>query len=459
MCVLRFRTPVRATPYDESGFDPINAKSAILIEETTGKILYAKNENFRVYPAGTTKILTCLTALSELDLSEYVTVGEEISTVEPDLTAAGVKRGEVFSVDNMIRMIIIPAGNEMSCVAARAVAKKITGEKNIPYADAEALFCGLMNEKAAETGALHSYFVNPHGYHDDDHITTAYDMALICRAAIQNPLLRAVFSESVYGMEDVARENLFGAPGRQFETRNELLLADGANYYPYATGIKAGSTSAGECLAASAVKNGMTLIALIFDSPDGGRWNDAKNLFEYGFLNYSHATVHSPGEIIASVFVTNPKLGDPKYIDCVTGGYFRGFFAKEDLERITRDIIYRERYLTPDHKRDLSDEHKDAPQFFAPVEMGDVVGKVVYSLDGETIFEANLIAAQSAGERTKETDRAYYKHLIKTNIFTVYALPFWCALFAIIFSATQAAVFFRKRRKSNRLIYAKPKSK
>jgi len=458
LCVLQGHISVFASTYYTEQYDvPLRARTAILIEESTGKILYAKDENLRVYPASITKLLTVMVALEHLDLQDFVTVGDEIETIGVGSSTANNEIGEVMTVENMMRLIIIPSGNETSCVAARAVAVKVTGNPDLPYADAERVFTELMNEKARSLGAINSFFVNPHGYHHNDHYTTAYDMALICRAAIQNDFIRQVIRERVFSGTAAPPDGSRYVIDHHFVTHNELINPDSPFFYPYATGMKTGFTDqAGECLAASATHNDINLIALIFDSPGdvGGRWLDAKELFEFGFNNFSFETVHTPDEIIDSIPLTNPKLGEDEYLDVLTTGYYEDFLTKPDLNEIKREIIYSERYITPEHRKDKEREDiYDLTQFTAPIENGAVVGKVVYTLRDEIIYESELIAARGVEERTKDSDYEYYEKVIKENIFTIRALPYWCALFALLFIIVQIALFIRRRKRNKNQKY------
>lgn len=457
MAVGSVRVFGQASDYVSQYYVPIQGKAAILIEESTGKVLYAKNENTRVYPASITKILTVLIALEHLNLNEYVVVGDEIESIPYDSSMAYNEIGEVMSVKNMIRLIIIPSGNETSCVAARAVAKKVSGNPDIPYEEAERIFTELMNSKARELGAYNSYFVNPHGYHHNEHYTTAYDMVLICRAAMKNDFIRQVVNERIFSgtgaepLEDGSRKVI----EHKFETRNEMLIPDSEFYYPYATGMKTGFTNqAGDCLAASAEKDGKRLIALVFDSPDGGRWHDTMNLFEYGFTNFNFEVVQNADEVIESIPITNPMLGEEEHLDILTSGFYKDFLTKSDLANINREIVYSERYITPERKKDEKREDiLDKLQFLGPIDEGSVVGKVVYRLYGEVIFEDELIAAREVGERTTQTDIDYYKNLIKTNAFTVKALPFWCAGFTVLFIIIQLILLILRRRKNRKYRY------
>ena len=180
LLVLLFLLSQGTLAFGETTLDLVSP-SVILVEQSTGKILYSKDEHKKMYPASMTKILTALVALEHLKPEELIVAGPEVNGVPYDSSKAGHKNGETLQVENLIRGLIIPSGNETACIVASAVAKKQTGNDSISYEEAEKIFCNLMNEKAKSLGASESNFVNPHGYHNEHHYTTAYDMALIAR--------------------------------------------------------------------------------------------------------------------------------------------------------------------------------------------------------------------------------------------------------------------------------------
>ena len=182
------------------GYAPpnVNAQSAILMEQGTGKVLYAKNERQRMYPASITKVLTAIVALEYLDPEEIVTTGTEVNAVPYDSSTAGHLVGESLKVENLIRGLFIPSGNETGCVAAAAVVKKAGYGESMAYGEIERIFSNILNEKARELGAMDTNFVNPHGYHDANHYTTAYDAALFCSAAMENELIRRIAGETEF---------------------------------------------------------------------------------------------------------------------------------------------------------------------------------------------------------------------------------------------------------------------
>ena len=151
------------------GAPELTASAAILIEESTGTILYEKNADQKMYPASMTKVLTALVALDYFQPEELIKVGSEINEVSLDSSKAGHVVGETLTMKNAIRGLIIPSGNDSANVIAAAVARRAENDDSLSFRQCEAVFTDLMNKKAAELGAKNSHFANADGYHDDNH--------------------------------------------------------------------------------------------------------------------------------------------------------------------------------------------------------------------------------------------------------------------------------------------------
>ncbi len=256
----------------------IYSESAILIEKRTGKILYEKNVHDKKYPASTTKILTAIIALENCDLNETQTASAEaINSVKSGYSTANIQIGETFTIGELLDVMMIHSANE----AANIIAEHISG--SIPE------FAKLMNERAKELGCFDSNFVNPNGMHDENHYSTAYDLAQIARHCMKNEKFREIVTKMECSLPttDLWQEE------RVFKNTNSLMLSDNRYYYPYCNGIKTGfTTPAKNCLIASSNKDGFEVISVILhaESTEDGlsaRYLDTINLFEYGYNHYN----------------------------------------------------------------------------------------------------------------------------------------------------------------------------
>lgn len=428
---------------------PLTSPSVLLMEQTTGKVLYAKNERVRMYPASMTKILTALVAMDYLAADDVITVGAEIYGLPADYNTAIHFEGETITVRNLLRVLMIRSGNETGCILALNAVRVKENRQNIPYAEAERQFNLMMNEKARMLGAMESNFTNPYGLHDVNHYTTAYDMALISRAYMENSQLRQIAAERAYVGDSLDGHVIDGAKTQNysFENHNELLLG-GANAYAYATGVKTGFTDeAGQCVTASASKNGMELIAVVFNSPDPGRWQDARILFDYGFESYAFDTIHKRDDILTRVTIANAQLGDLGYLDALADGDASALLSKDEKERLVRNITFDTAYRAQGAEV-LDAEYPDILN--APIEQDTILGTISYVLDGVTIYEGTFRAAATAEERTFDSDVDYYVATFKANVFTIKALPYWFGGAGLLIGIIGIAVAVAGRRSRRR---------
>jgi D-alanyl-D-alanine carboxypeptidase (penicillin-binding protein 5/6) len=245
VCLLFMVQPAAAAP-------AITAHNAIVMDVTTGRILYEKNAHQRAYPASTTKITTLITALEESDIHDKILVSDAAAATEG--SSLDLKAGETLNELDMLYGMMLVSGND----AAVAIAEHISGS--------QADFAKLMTEKAHLWGALDTRFANPNGLPDPNHYTTAYDLAVITVHGYTNPWFRRIIQTRTYSI-----------PGHEVENTNKLL-----SQYSGANGVKTGWTdSAGRCLVAGAKRNNVQLVAVILNSED--IWGEAAALLDAGF--------------------------------------------------------------------------------------------------------------------------------------------------------------------------------
>jgi len=260
----------------------IEGNSYILIDGKSGQVLYGKEIDAKLPPASTTKVLTTIIALEKGNLNDIVTVSKNVPLVEG--TKVYLREGEKIELEKLLHAAMVHSAND----AALAIAEHIGGS--------EEKFAQMMNEKAREIGAKNSNFINPHGLTAEGHLTTAYDLALIGKYAMQNSKFRELAQEKVYDWE-----------GEEWQTRlinkNKFLWR-----MEESTGIKPGFTSeARYTLVASAKKNNQELITVILGSSDARIWDDAKNLLNYGFANFQNLSLTKSGEVVATLKVTDDQ--------------------------------------------------------------------------------------------------------------------------------------------------------
>lgn len=251
----------------------IIGQSAILIERTTGTILYQKNANSQMYPASTTKILTSILCIENLDAAgSMVKTNASIQNVPSDSSHIGLRVGDIFPIFDAIHAVMLGSDNYVSYDLATLLDGSIEN------------FADRMNIKAQEIGATSSHFVNPHGYHDPNHYTTAHDLAVIMDYAYENQIFSSIIKSPSYSLN---RLNDLGHP-ITFPSTVKLIDPLSPYYRSYSVGGKTGFTSAaGRSLVAVASQDGMELIGVVLKSDRDNFFKDMNNLFDYGFENFT----------------------------------------------------------------------------------------------------------------------------------------------------------------------------
>ncbi len=348
----------------------IDSPSAILIDEASGKVLYEKNADERMYPASLTKMLTAIVVLENCDdLNEVATVSNNaVMGVSYGYVTANLQVGEELTVEQLLNVLLIGSSNDAAIVLAEHISDSVED------------FVALMNQKAKEIGCTNSNFVNTNGTHDENHYSTARDLVLIAKYAMQNETFREICKKTSYKLPAT---NKYPNDDRLFTTTNELLIVNNNErqdnyYYKYATGIKTGfTTPAGNCLAAAAEKDDLKLITVILGATNNkegfsNRYLETIKMFKYGFNNYALKNVINSGDIAQTVNVKHATRKTKK-LDVVAEESINALVKSEDINTaITPEITINENLK-------------------APINKGDIVGKATYKSQGIT-YETNLLA-------------------------------------------------------------------
>lgn len=278
----------------------IHAKAALLIEADNGQVLYAKNENEKIYPASVTKIMTVLLGIEAvqagtLSLDDTVTAPDNIYyDVTEDSSTQKILPGETLSFHDVLRCALIASANE----ACNLIADCVSGDINT--------FVALMNTRASELGCTGTHFTNTHGMPDDNHYTTAQDIYRIFSEAIKHQEFTDISATAVY---EVPATNM--SEPRKLENTNKLLLQNSPYYYKYATGGKTGTTTAaGLCLVTTADYNSRKLISIVMgaqpvvledNTTDAQNFSETIRLLKWGFNNFSYQTILDTAHPLAEV--------------------------------------------------------------------------------------------------------------------------------------------------------------
>lgn len=255
----------------------ISAESAILMDADTGAILYAKNIHQKEYPASTTKILTTLIASERCNMDEIVDFSyDAVHDIDPGSNHIAIEPGEQLTMEECLNAILIRSANEVSF----AVAEHISGTTWQDFGD-------IMNERAKELGCVDSHFVNPNGLPNEDHYTSAYDLAMIGRAFFANEALCKMTMTHMLHILPSERQ-----PDDIMEVNKMELIPGGKYAYPYLVGCKTGYTDvARSTLVSCAEKDGMKLICVVMKDENPNYYEDTISLFDYGFSNFQRVNI------------------------------------------------------------------------------------------------------------------------------------------------------------------------
>jgi len=367
-CILLPSAKATATAPDTASDDlwpvgpEVNAESAIIMEASTGLILYEKNINETHYPASITKIMTALLALENSSLGEVVTFSREsIFNVDPDSSKIGIDVGEQLTMQQCLYAILMESDNQV----CYAVAEHIAGD--IPS------FAKMMNDKAKSLGCLGTNSVNPNGLPDDEHITTTYDMGLITRAALKNETFRKIFSTRTYkiGPTNIQPETRYLANHHKFILKQDY-------FYDDCIGGKTGYTNIARYTLVSVAKRGdLELICVIMrDDTSAHQYKDTQKLFDFAFDNFS---IYPMPQLDTAPIINESPIFTR----------FNSLLSKSDAP-ITTD---EKGYLVLPNIASFADAKKEV--IFFPdseiIEGGNIIGTISYSYHGKYVGGADII--------------------------------------------------------------------
>jgi len=338
---------VKAAPAEDVTVPSVSAEAAVLMAD--GEVIWSKNADERLPMASTTKIMTAVVALENGDITKEVKVNRKACGVEG--SSIYLNAGEILTLEDLLYALLLESAND----AAAAIACEVAGSVEDSAV--------MMNDTAQRLELKNSHFMNPHGLDNPEHYTTAEDLAKLTDYALKNETFAKIVSTykktiPLHGDEGV----------RMLLNHNKLLKR-----YDDVIGVKTGFTKhSGRCLVSAAERNGLTVIAVTLNAPDD--WTDHRNMHEYGFSQYVHKTLASPGEY--KIEIACPGAPDGKL--CIEN--------RDELSLCLKSGAEVTHYI-------------EAPHYVFPaVNEGDILGKAVFCCDGKEIGSLPLYAAFSVEE-------------------------------------------------------------
>ena len=336
-----------------------NCKSSILVEQTTGKVLYEHNADNKQSPASITKIMSLLLVMEAIE-NKNININDTLTCSEHASSMGGsqiwLEPGEQMTVQDLLKASVVGSANDATCVLAEAIS------------GSEDQFVELMNQKAKQLNMNNTNFKNCTGLDEDDHYTTARDIAIMSCELLKYDLIK---NYTTIWMDTLRNGQT------QLVNTNKLV-----RFYEGATGLKTGTTNeAGCCVSASATKNNLSLVSVVLGASNSNdRFSDAKSLLNYGFANYENnlLTTKLPSKTIK-------VIGGQKPICSIK--------TNDNINLITNK----------GSKDQLSIEYKIAEQLEAPVKKGDVVGSVIINQNGNELAQFDIISNENIDKMNYQT--------------------------------------------------------
>ena len=329
-----------------------SAHSAVLYQPQTDVFLYSKNADERMPMASTTKIMTALIAIESSDPDELVVVDDSAIGVEG--SSAYIRQGDVLTMEELLYALLLQSANDAAVAIACHIGDDVEG------------FSALMNKKAVELGLSNTHFTNPPGLDNEHHYTTARELAMITAEALKNPQFRKIVS--TYKKSFVSEDR-----SRTYVNHNKLL-----NLYDGCIGVKTGFTKkSGRCLVGAAERDGLEFITVTLDAPSD--WNDHSTMLNYGFEKLERICFAEEFDHLYKIPVLD---GESEYLIAAnTEGadmiLRRGDSAFQEHVRLVRYAI-------------------------APINRGDILGEIIYTIDGKESARLPIIATESVNKKEKE---------------------------------------------------------
>ena len=348
-------------------FESITAPNLLLAELNSGKILYERNTDTKIYPASITKLMTAILVVENCNLTDIATVSEKAVTSVPyGYVNAKLQVGEKLTVEELLYAMLVPSAND----AANALAEHVGGSIDS--------FAAMMNTRASELGCMGTNFTNPSGLHQKEHYTTTKDLYLIAQKAYSYDTIRKIIRTTQYTLPSTAK---YPKKDRVLTTTNYLIRKEFTKYYyPYCTGAKTGYTGdAKNCVVEFAERDGMKLVAIVMGEAGkvkGKKFLDARQMFEYVFRYYESKVVAKKNDKYETKVISNGTK-ETRNLDVLYEGNISILQRKDNTNEPQKEVQY------TNNK--------------APIQKGDVIGKITYEHDGIQ-YSSDLIAASDVEE-------------------------------------------------------------
>ena len=414
----------------------LTAEGAIVIDADTGIVIYNKNMNERLYPASTTKIMTVLLALENGNLTDVIKHSHNaVFNIGAGSSHIGMRENEEITLEQALYAMLLASSNEV-CMA---VAEYVSGSVED--------FVELMNKKAKELGALDTNFVNPHGFHDDNHYTTSYDLSLIMKEALKYDKFKEVIATDTYTIPETNIVN----ESRVLNNTNKMIKSWSEFYYPNVIGGKTGFTDEAKNTLVTYAKNGnSSIISVVLKCEGKNVYSDTAKLLDYGFSIYENIEIFDKSTFTSENTYT------------VTQTFNENTINLGDIKISPENNLSLNLPNTIDTSK-IKQVLNMPEVIVAPVNISDVVGTLDFVYDDKVIGSVNLVSETSvqAIPETKLVRNAKIKKVVNIMLkLLVYFIVFIIvSVLTLFISAAIVRNNRKKKRRKLRFINNNPKQK
>ncbi len=417
-------TPIETKEPDDTSANSLDleADSAILMDATTGEILYEKNIHKKQYPASITKLMTVLLALESNHMSDTITFSHDaVFGIEPGSSHIAIDVGEKITMEQALYAIMLRSANEVSLGVAEQVGGSIDS------------FCKEMTTRAKELGCKNTNFVNPNGLHNENHYTSAYDMALIAKELLKFDQFKEVMGTLQYNIPPTNKQ----PETRYLYAQHQMMKPTSIYCYKGCEGGKTGYTNeALNTLVTYAKRDNIELIAVVFRCKGAGHYIDTTKLFDYGFENFETKKVLDASTFSKNIPVVETYKNKTSQVGTVTlvpaKNFYKTLPKDTNTKNIQQDFSYKEQYT-------------------APIKEGASLGTASFSLSGKVIGSIDLIAKNSVKAPTAQQHKASEKALLLKRLkYAGIILGIIILILGIFISFKRIVSMKRKRRRRRR---------
>ncbi len=398
----------------------LEADSAILIDAVTGDILYGKEIDKKEYPASITKLMTVLLALENCDMNEKITFSDEaVFSIEPGSSHIAINPDEEITIEQALYAIMLQSANEVS----NGVAEHIDGSLD--------KFAEHMTKRAKELGAKNTNFVNANGLHDENHYTTAYDMALIAQELLKYPQFKQILSSTYYEIPPTNKQT----ETRYLHGQTQLIKPSSSFYYENCEGGKTGFTDQARNTLVSYAKNdNIEVISVVLHSTGYGEYTDTIQLFDYGLKNFKTVEICKSGDVCQSAKVVSEGLLSDETQEINT-------YYNKDIS-VTIPLEY--------SQNDIKTYINIPEELQPPINYGKVIGNVKYTLNDKEIASADIISKTEIGTQAIPVMASSEENLLKYKIKVSLIFASIAVLFVLVLRTVIIKINYRNQRRKRR---------